>query len=614
MLALAFPLNAPVPQGEFLGLLALVAYVPLLSWMMVAGQQESPGFVFAISLATHLLAYGIAFHWVAFHPNSITVAASIGGVMTLALLASGPLALAAWARAHASPRWLLPTWALSVLGLEHLLGVGSWALPWPVLSMTQAALPHAILARWIGGPGLTAIVLLANVLGTSAVHLLWRNVRGRFGQTDTRVDSRSRIVPGRTAAGTGANGVPWMVAATGLIGTLILPGIFLSYPEPSPKATGPPTAPSLLLIQPAIPPETWARIDTMAVVDALIRQTGQTLKERDSASTGEGIYHRRVDARSIAANRLTEASSFLQEPATAEDAPGRIVIWPETAFPPSLFAITDYSGRVQAFMQPGHTLLTGAVLPDSSSTSTYVQYRNTALWISRLDSLSDHDRPLHSNPDSKPASPLFLKEPVPGLHAAVYSKHHLVPFAERVPLVDDFSILRSLAVPSGGVAGYVPGPGPILFPPRTSHASPSPPPIIPLICFETVIGPYVRTAVSSIDRDESATIVALSHIGWWGDSAILPQYRALTRLRALETGVPIVVATVRSPAFTAHPHGDIDLHTQWMQKTDTLVRPPPSNVAPYALQARWIDTGIALLLLLSTALLNDPAKPVMKNR
>jgi apolipoprotein N-acyltransferase len=152
-----------------------------------------------------------------------------------------------------------------------------------------------------------------------------------------------------------------------------------------------------------------------------------------------------------------------------------------------------------------------------------------------------------------------------------YDKHHLVPFAEHVPLVDDWPALQRLSVPAGGVAGYVRGPGPVLFsiPTRTPG---TPVRVAPLICFETVVGPYVQTAAEKAD-----VIVAVSQVGWWGTSGILPQYRALTRLRALETGRPIVVATVTGPSFVARPDGTVDVLTDWMSSTTSHAAIPISR-------------------------------------
>jgi len=97
-----------------------------------------------------------------------------------------------------------------------------------------------------------------------------------------------------------------------------------------------------------------------------------------------------------------------------------------------------------------------------------------------------------------------------------------------------------------------------------------------------------------------SVLVGLSHVGWWGRSALLPQYRALTSLRALETGLPVVVATVRAPSFTAQPDGSVTLHTDWMQKTAVRVPVPRASRAPFTTWATWIHAGIALMLVGAT--------------
>ena len=285
------------------------------------------------------------------------------------------------------------------------------------------------------------------------------------------------------------------------------------------------------------------------------------------------------------------------------------IVWPETAISASLFAITDYRQRFVAFAQSlPAPLLTGAILESSRDTAGRVAgsfYQNAALWL---------------DPDSLVGDPAANADLVRQLdRMAVYAKHHLVPFAEQVPFAGTVPALRKFAVPSGSapgsnsIAGYAPGPGPTVFPPLSLELYPSfqngataglenDPRlrIAPLICFETIMGPYARAAsMPDIDPSSGApnVFVALAHVGWWGRSAVLPQYRALTSLRSLETGLPVIVATVRGPSFTAYPDGSVRLHTRWMQSTTVLVSIPEASLAPFSRKAGWIHIGITVLLI-----------------
>ena len=601
-LALSFPLADTGVLSGFLGWCAVFAYVPLLVWMGEHRRSLPVGGVFAVALLVHVLAYGAAFHWVLFHPNPTTIAASIGGVLTLALLASIPLAAAAWTARHAGSTWLLAIWAALMLGLEHVLSVGPWALPWPVLSMTQAALPHAGLARWIGAPGLTALILLANATG--AAWLIWHRQQPQPLDRDSAAVSVQR-------SGVSANSEhpvntrPWRIyglATTLGLTFLLAPALTLPGQAPSPEDLPPllsqPTSsdgpqPTLLIVQPGMDSDTWAREDPPGVIDRLMQQTSAAVDEVSSSDTaGSNAFS------ALSRNDSTRRSQQLAA-----------IVWPETAISVSFLTITDYKRRFSAFAQSlPAPLLAGAILESSRDTTGSVTgsfYQNAALWL---------------DPDTIAWDPAVNTDLIPQLDdTAVYAKHHLVPFAEQVPFAGTVPALQKFAVPSGSpsgsgsVAGYAPGPGPTVFPPFSVELYPSfqngvtgeleddtPLRIAPLICFETVMGPYARAA-SMPDQVTSGgaptVFVALSHVGWWGRSAVLPQYRALTSLRSLETGLPIIVATVRGPSFTATPDGSVRLHTRWMQSTTVLVSIPEASPAPFSRGAEWIHVSIAVLLI-----------------
>lgn len=612
LLAASFPLADTGVLSGPLGWCAMLAYIPLFVWMGESRRSVPPGRVFAVALLVHVLAYSAAFHWVLFHPNSTTVAASIGGVLTLALLASTPLAVAVWTARRVGPHWLLPIWAVSTLGLEHVLSLGPWALPWPVLSMSQAALPHAGLARWIGAPGLTALVLLTNATG--AAWLISRRQRSRsLNRTEKDISSRQSGVSENSEHLIHASPrrVYSLAIALGL--TVLIAPVVAPLPHSQPTAFDEPQ-PQLLIVQPGMSSETWARMDTTETIDQLIRQTKAALHE---ASQTNDIGSRMNDGSASDSTGQTESSGLGRNDKTRLAA----IVWPETAISGSLFAITDYH-RLHAFILTlPAPLLTGAVLGGSrgaAGSDASPSYQNVALWLDA-----------HT----------LTRDPAPNTNlgrqldrTAVYAKHHLVPFAEQVPFAGTVPALQKFAVPSGvapgpsGIAGYAPGAGPTTFPPLSADATPAiqkrkttghrdrpPLRIAPLICFETIIGPYARAA-SVPDHPASkrapTVLVALAHVGWWGRSSVLPQYRALTSLRSVETGLPIVVATVRGPSFTTKPDGSVHVHTRWMQNTTALASIPEASPAPFSLWAEWIHVGIAVLLIVGCRYLSETIRRV----
>ena len=579
LLGLAFPFSHA--SAPFQGWLALIAYVPLLlrylknssdSGSDRTTQSRNPvsspsilsaGRWFAEGLVVHLIAYAIAFHWVVFHPMVETVLASIGAIMGLALLASIP-----WAVAAGIVRWDgrlgLPAWALLAWAIEHALSYGSWALPWPVLSMTQGSLPHATLAAVVGAPGLAAIVILVNA-GTA---LAFSRVRHRSTRPVSPQGIRNVSTPGVLLA---------MLFVTGALATGLTTSTTTSAEQVVRTALDGPTDSAgssanlrLLLVQPSVPATDWARQNSRDNTDVLIRLTTSRF-----GSNGKSIPSDTVD----------------------------LVVWPESALTLFYFAITDSMrapSRVPAALLTGGIMSassrsTGSSRSTASSRSASSRSASTSKTPTGTERVSAASRSLHNR------ALLYVDGASP---PKTYAKHHLVPFAERVPGVGRLPFLEALSVPSGGVTTYEPGPGPVLFSTRDLRPDrsdmPSPVSFAPLICFETVVGPYVRQAA----RRGAELFVGLSQVGWWGNSAVLPQYQILTTLRAIETGRPIVVNTVSGPSFTATPQGDIHRHTRWQESTTRVVTPSAGGPTWYLEHAKLMHVALASLLVAGAWLLS----------
>ena len=538
LLGMAYPPSA-VPG------LGFAALAPLfIRWTQTPHATQAYG----EAVLAHVIAYGIAFRWAAFHPIPSAALASVGGILALALLTALPYGLAhatasliqtlgqsSRSRSSATPNastsnrppehaglWARRKQVLAALMLaalivatEAILARGPWALPWTTLSHTVAWLPQARWAARIGGPGLSVLVVATNALLTAA----WLSVRSppRHSQPHRPHVGRPRtilVLFGITLGGMLA--VPSFTNVTGGASTD-------STTKPTPSF-------AITAVQPARPPLTWSDTSNTQRVDEAIRQTYLALTPSDAAHSDaahfDAAHHRR--------DRLSTD----------------LVVWPETTLPPLRNeARTRMHRRIQAMVDSlGIPLLTGAVSP-ARALDDRPRYRNRVQLFLPGRSSSDHAEP----------------EGAPSL---TYDKHHLVPFAEHVPFVDDWPALQRFSVPAGGVAGYLRGNGPALFSIPTRHSN-RPVRIAPLICFETVVGPYVQEAAQGAD-----VLVAVSQVGWWGRSDVLPQYQALTRLRALETGRPIVVATVTGPSFVAQPDGTVTVLTDWMSDTATSIAIP----------------------------------------
>ena len=182
---------------------------------------------------------------------------------------------------------------------------------------------------------------------------------------------------------------------------------------------------------------------------------------------------------------------------------GRVthVIWPETAAP---FSVATDARRRQLMRQsvpPGGLLLTGSIR------------------LERPDGRQD-------GPVSRIWNSLVAIDETAGV-AAVYDKHHLVPFGEYMPFRDFLPFDKITA----GALDFSAGPGP-----RTIRLD-GLPAFSPLICYEVIFpGRVVRR------DDRPAWMLNITNDAWFGISAGPHQHFASARMRAVEEGLPLVRA------------------------------------------------------------------------
>lgn len=113
---------------------------------------------------------------------------------------------------------------------------------------------------------------------------------------------------------------------------------------------------------------------------------------------------------------------------------------------------------------------------------------------------------------------------------AAYNKHHLVPFGEYLPF-RQYITFKPLAMALSGIGDFTPGDGPATL--RVKDL----PPFSPLICYEAIFPSEVTDK-----KDRPAWMVNVTNDGWYGMSAGPYQHMAITRLRAIEEGLPLVRA------------------------------------------------------------------------
>jgi len=175
-----------------------------------------------------------------------------------------------------------------------------------------------------------------------------------------------------------------------------------------------------------------------------------------------------------------------------------------------------------------------------------------------------------------------------GAHAGQhYAKHHLVPFGEYSPPTFGWFYKLAKIPMSDQTPGGGDQPAMTLGEQRLALN----------ICYEDVFGEDIRL------RAESASIlVNLSNLAWYGDSFAQPQHLQMARVRAIETGRPMLRATNTGMTAAIGPDGTvIDVLPAFTRDVLETTVQGMQGQTPYM---RWGDAlalGLAVLMVLPAA-------------
>lgn len=239
----------------------------------------------------------------------------------------------------------------------------------------------------------------------------------------------------------------------------------------------------------------------------------------------------------------------------------RLVVWPEAAIPLAesgalaYLATIDYLARSQ-----NSALITGVVDYKYSSQQFY----------NNLIALGGGDTP-----------PYFYG------HANRYSKHHLLPIGEFVPLGD---LLRPLApifnLPMSDFSR-----GAYVQPNLIADGLQ----VLPALCYEIAFARQMRANLS----DKTDLLLTVSNDAWFGRSHGPAQHNDLARLRAIELGRPLVRAT--NTGITSAYDAQGNELGRLPQFEEGILRVELPLVSGFTAYSRWGDwpalllAGIALL-------------------
>jgi apolipoprotein N-acyltransferase len=233
----------------------------------------------------------------------------------------------------------------------------------------------------------------------------------------------------------------------------------------------------------------------------------------------------------------------------AAEHPAQLVVLPETAIP-LLFDQIDH-GLLRRLTAGGEVLLGSAI-------RTGAGYVNGAIALT------------------------------PRLDRQVYSKVHLVPYGEYVP--PGFAWFFGLVnIPMSNFSPGPPGQKPLAVAGQR---------IMPNICYEDLFGEEILAGLP-----EATLLVNLSNTAWFGDSLAQPQHLQIARLRALETGRPVLRATNTGMTAAIAPDGVVSAKLQpFVTGALTVSVSGYTGITPYVRIGNWAAVLLALAACLPSAL------------
>ncbi len=245
--------------------------------------------------------------------------------------------------------------------------------------------------------------------------------------------------------------------------------------------------------------------------------------------------------------------------ALSADAPrSDLIIWPESAVPAYLDEIdSGYIESLRRISQSARVdFLIGVVERDKDKR----HYYNSVVSIS----------------------------PQPG----IYRKRHLVPFGEYPPLEPLFIwLMRNLQIPMSDFSA-----GPVDQPPLLAAGQK----IGISVCYEDGFGEEVIRALP-----QASLLVNVSEDAWFGDSFAPHQRLQMARMRALETGRPMLRAANTGPSAAIDHRGEVLARSpQFQEYVLTAAVQPMQGGTPYVRFGNW--PVVLLLIFVLTVVVLGP--------
>jgi apolipoprotein N-acyltransferase len=170
-----------------------------------------------------------------------------------------------------------------------------------------------------------------------------------------------------------------------------------------------------------------------------------------------------------------------------------------------------------------------------------------------------------------------------------YDKYHLVPFGEFIPHGFHWFVAM-MYMPMGDFDR-----GAAVQAPFFVHGQP----ISFDICYEDVFGEEIARSLRE-QATPAGILVNATNLGWFGNTIALPQHLQMARMRALETGRPMLSVTNTGPTAAIALDGHIEAQLPVMTVGSLAVTVQGrTGLTPYV---RWGNTPVILAVLALLAL------------
>lgn len=253
-----------------------------------------------------------------------------------------------------------------------------------------------------------------------------------------------------------------------------------------------------------------------------------------------------------------------------------IVIWPESMF-----------------RSPLDTFDGGLGFPDDADEAFARRVENTASWLRLVSDVTGgaavlvgvdrFDHATQADGETTVYNSVALAES--GRVVAVYDKTHLVPFGEYIPFASGIPALYYLTPMSGGLAA---GAGPVAMDVPLRGGGDLR--LCPSICYETVVPHVIRRQVATLTRQgrRPDTLVNVTNDAWFWGSSELDMHLACGVYRALENGLPLLVAANGGLSAVIDATGEVRAIGPRMAEKALVAEVPPPTARP-TLYSRWGD-------------------------